>query len=47
MEEIRCPNCGQPMRKSASTEVRQDGKRLVVYVCPNRWGCGTVVQKSE
>ena len=43
---VYCPKCGQPMRKSA-TEVKSNGKRVVIYVCPNRWGCGTIVQKEE
>lgn len=47
MEKVLCPKCGQPMQKSAVTEVGSGGKRITVYVCPNRWGCGTVLQKES
>lgn len=47
MDKVMCPNCGQPMRKSALSEVQGNGKRIAVYVCPNSWGCGTVVRKEE
>lgn len=47
MEKVVCPNCGQLMRRSALSEVQGNGKRIAVYVCPNSWGCGTVVQKEE
>lgn len=47
MEKVYCPKCGQPMRRSASTETQRNGKRIIVYVCPNSWGCGAIVRKEE
>lgn len=47
MEKMVCPNCGQLMRRSALSEVKDNGKRIAVYVCPNSWSCGAIVRKEE
>lgn len=47
MEKVFCPKCGQPMRKSSLSQVQSNGKHIVVYVCPNSWGCGTIVRREK
>ena len=47
MAKVLCPKCGQVMNKSSLSEVHSNGKRIAVYVCPNKWGCGTVVRREE
>ena len=47
MSQVYCPKCGQPMRKSSISEVKRNGKRIVIYVCPNSWGSGTIVREEE
>ena len=32
---MKCPNCGKEMIKTAEN----------TYVCPNKFGCGTIVKK--
>lgn len=46
MATVYCPNCGQPMRKTAMTETLPNGKRIVIYVCPNQSGCKTIYRKE-
>ena len=47
METVFCPNCGKPMRLSAMTERMPDGRRIQIYVCPDKAFCGTIVRKPE
>lgn len=39
-----CPFCGLPMRRMAVTE--KSGKKVIIYACPNRSGCGAIVQEE-
>ena len=46
MAKEYCPNCGQPMNLAAKDKNAQ-GKWVLIYVCPNKAGCGTIVHKEE
>lgn len=47
MEKILCPKCGLPMRKVAVSATLPNGKKKVVYTCPNKAACGAICTRFE
>lgn len=47
MKVIECPKCGLPMRRVAVARTTVNGKNVVIYVCPNKAMCGTVIHIVE
>lgn len=45
MTKEYCPNCGQPMNLAAKV-YDSHGNWILIYTCPNKFGCGTVVRKK-
>lgn len=41
----KCPFCGLLMRRLAVNE--KNGRKIVVYACPNQSGCGAIVKETE
>lgn len=47
MERVRCPKCGGSMRPMANLGTTREGKKIVSYVCENKWKCGYVEKRVE